>query len=79
VSADFFVVVVVTLFLHWSPHSSAPFSLEIGEFSVKIRKKLSGFHRPFPQYGEVDVEFDENLDGEEQYDEGMSRRVGVHL
>jgi hypothetical protein len=47
--------------------------LEIGEFSVKMRRHLSGEHKPFPLFGEVDVQLDNNLDGEEQENEGKSQ------
>ncbi len=48
---------------------SAPFPLEIGEISVKMRRHLSGPHKPFAQFGEVTVDLDDNLDGEEQENE----------
>lgn len=49
---------------------SAPFALDVGEFSVKLRKKMNGQSRPVCAVGNVDADFDENLDGEEQEREG---------
>ncbi len=54
---------------------SSPFSLDVGEFSVKLRKRMSGPHKPFCVVGNIDADYDGNLDGEEQDDEGAVVRV----
>ncbi len=55
---------------------SEPFALEIGEFSVKIRRKLVGEHRPFPMYGEADVDLTSNVLAGCDEDEGQCAAVG---